>query len=88
MPRAQCLVVKGLKILMAKHCENNQEYWCLPSGSIEMGELPAESALQELREECNVIGKIVRETSVVTYNVSCILHYFLPIRVNPCFIRG
>ncbi|MDQ1328424.1 MAG: hypothetical protein QG641_1709 [Candidatus Poribacteria bacterium] len=68
MARAQCLVVKGLKILMARHCENNQEYWCLPGGSIEMGELPAESALRELREECNVTGKIVRETSVITYS--------------------
>jgi len=70
MARAQCLVVKGCKILMVKHCEGNQEYWCLPGGSIENGELPSEAALRELQEECNVIGKIVRKTGAVNYSLS------------------
>ena len=51
--RAQCLVIRGNKILMAKHCENEQEYWCLPGGGIEPDELPSEAALRELQEECN-----------------------------------
>jgi len=65
--RAQCLVIRGNKILMAKHCEGDQEYWCLPGGSIEPDELPSEAALRELQEECNIAGKIVRETSIITF---------------------
>ena len=86
MARAQCLVARGNKILMVKHLENKQEYWCLPGGSIEPDELPSESALRELREECNVIGKIVRETSIVTYSQDH-THYSFLIDIgdqNPC----
>jgi 8-oxo-dGTP diphosphatase len=65
--RAQCLVIRRNKILMAKHCEGGQEYWCLPGGGIESDELPSEAALRELQEECNIVGKIIRETSVITF---------------------
>ena len=74
MARAQCLVVREHKILMVKHCENDQEWWCLPGGSIESYELPSEAALRELQEECNLIGRIVRETSIVNYSQNDI-HY-------------
>ena len=67
MARAQCLVIREQKILMVKHRLDGQEYWCLPGGRIEPDESPAEAALRELREECNVSGKIILETSVVNY---------------------
>ncbi len=64
MPRAQCIVTRGSRILMAKHEEGDQEWWCLPGGGIEQGETPEQAALRELREECGVEGRIVRQTSV------------------------
>jgi ADP-ribose pyrophosphatase YjhB (NUDIX family) len=76
MARAQCIVVREHKILMVKHHETDCEYWCLPGGSIEPDELPSEAALRELQEECNLTGRIVRETSIVKYSQNDISYTF------------
>jgi len=67
MPRAQCIVHRGAKILMVKHREDNQEYWCLPGGAVEPGETPEHAALRELEEECGVQGKPIRQLSYHEY---------------------
>lgn len=36
-------------------------------GGLEAGETPAEGALRELNEECNVTGAIVRQTAHVGF---------------------
>lgn len=64
MPRAQCIVTRGRLILMAKHSQGGLEWWCLPGGGVEPGETPEQAALRELGEECGVIGRIVRQTSL------------------------
>ena len=61
--RAQCLVVRDNKILMVKHCHDGEEYYCLPGGGIEKGETPEQAAVRELKEECLVVGKIIKKTS-------------------------
>ncbi len=48
---------------MVKHREDDEEWWCLPGGGVEAHETAAEAALGELREECCVVGKVVRQTS-------------------------
>lgn len=68
MSRAQCIVHRKNGLLMAKHRLNGEEWWCLPGGGIEEGESPAEAAIRELKEECSVDGRIVRETSVTLYS--------------------
>ena len=61
--RAQCLVIRENKILMVKHKHDGREYYCLPGGGVETGETPEQTAIRELREECNVSGKIIKTTS-------------------------
>jgi len=60
--RAQCLVVRDDKILMVKHCQNGEAWYCSPGGGIEPGETPEAAALRELQEECNVTGRIIKKT--------------------------
>ena len=61
--RAQCLVVRDHKILMVKHRQGGEEWYCTPGGGVEKGETPERAALRELREECNVSGRVIRKTS-------------------------
>ena len=68
MSRAQAIVIRENKILMIKHKEITLEYWCLPGGGINEGENPEEATLRELKEECNVDGKIIRQTSIIFFN--------------------
>ena len=52
---------------MVKHSHDGKEWWCLPGGAQEADETPERGALRELREECNVDGVVVRQTSSVSY---------------------
>jgi len=55
---------------MVKHRQNGMEWWCLPGGAQEPGETEQEGALRELREECNVVGTLIRQTSHMWYTPS------------------
>jgi 8-oxo-dGTP pyrophosphatase MutT (NUDIX family) len=66
MIRAQCIVYRGNRILMVKHRLDGSEWWCLPGGGIEPGETPSEAALRELKEECCLMGTILRQTHYVS----------------------
>ena len=61
--RAQCLVVKDDRILMVKHSQGDDAWYCTPGGGIEKGETPEQAALRELQEECNVSGVVIKKTS-------------------------
>jgi 8-oxo-dGTP diphosphatase len=76
-PRAQCVVHRQNRLLMVKHRQNAVEWWCLPGGAVEAGETPAEAALRELREECCVEGRVVRQISAVTYSAQDSSYTFL-----------
>ncbi len=53
---------------MVQHTVGDDEWWCLPGGRIEDGETPEKAALRELREECNLAGRIVRKTAETHYD--------------------
>jgi len=67
MARAQCLVIRGNRVLMVRHRVDGVSWWCLPGGAVEVGEAPDRAALRELAEECVVTGRILRQTSHVDY---------------------
>lgn len=68
MTRAQCIVHRKNRVLMVKHRQGGEEWWCLPGGAVEVGETPAEAAIRELKEECGVHGTVVRETARHAYS--------------------
>lgn len=77
MPRAQVIVVREGRVLMVQHRQDGIEWWCLPGGGIEPGETPAEAAIRELEEECNLRGVLVRQTSQVFYGGDDIHYTYL-----------
>lgn len=66
--RAQALVIRNGRILMARHAQHGREYYVLPGGAIEPGETPEEAVCRELLEECCVQGKIVRKLGEYLYS--------------------
>lgn len=60
-----------------KHKDKDDEWWCLPGGAIEKDETPETATLRELKEECNVTGKIIRMISHSNYNDNDISYTFL-----------
>ena len=77
MPRLQTIVLRGDRVLMVKHCVGGDQWWCLPGGAQEANETPEQGALRELREECNVDGVVVRQTSLVSRSGDDETHTFL-----------
>jgi len=61
--RVQAIVVRAGRVLLAKHRLKRREHWCLPGGGLEGNETLEEGVLRELKEECNVNGRVLRLTS-------------------------
>lgn len=59
------LVVRGDEVLLIATAGGRR--WQLPKGHLEPGELPAEAAVREVREETGVTGSIVAPLSGVDY---------------------
>lgn len=76
---ALCLVLRDNKILMVKHNRGGgNEYYTLPGGGIEEGETPEQAAIRELREECDVSGRIIKKVSEYPFPLAdhVVLHTF------------
>ena len=77
--RAQCIVLRDNKLLVAKHYEQGHEYYAVPGGGIEEGETPEEAAIRELKEEACVDGTIIKKLGeyVDPFNENKMLYNFL-----------
>ena len=62
--RCQAMVIRDDKILMVEHHLFGRDFFNLPGGGREEGESPEDAALRELKEECNVEGKVVRPLNI------------------------
>jgi ADP-ribose pyrophosphatase YjhB (NUDIX family) len=58
--RAQVVLLRGDRILLARHHREDGDYWVLPGGSIEEGEVPEDAAVRETREETGLEIEIER----------------------------
>ena len=68
MTPAQCVVVRENRVLVLEHREGDDGYWLLPGGATAEGEEPADAALRELEEECQVRGELVKLLSYNNYS--------------------
>jgi ADP-ribose pyrophosphatase YjhB (NUDIX family) len=79
MTRLQAVILRDRRLLLARHRVNGEEWWCLPGGGQEDGETPEQGVLRELREECNVDGRIARLVSYVSYGEDDVYTYVVDI---------
>lgn len=54
----RCYLIKDSKVLVTKYKKGNKaEYYDIPGGKIEDGELPEKTAIREMKEETGVVVK-------------------------------
>lgn len=58
--RAQVVLLRGDRILLARHQRGAAHYWVLPGGGVEPGESPEEAAVREVWEETGLRVRLLR----------------------------
>ncbi|GAC1639139.1 MAG: hypothetical protein NVS4B2_28520 [Chloroflexota bacterium] len=58
--RAQVVLLRGDRILLAEHRRSTDSYWVLPGGSVEAGESPEQAAVREVLEETGLHIRVER----------------------------
>ena len=84
--RAQALVMRDGRILMARHIEHGREYYVLPGGAIEPGETPEEALKRELLEELDLARLAKQKAMTLSGGERRRLEITRAMVTNPSFI--
>jgi len=74
--RSMAFVLRDNKILMEKVFYDKRFFYTIPGGGIEGDEIPEETVLRELKEECGLDGKIVRKLTTIFHSDGSQEHVF------------
>lgn len=58
--RASGVIIRNNKILLLFRDKNNEQYFILPGGGIEIGETPEQAMVREIAEECSSRCTIIK----------------------------
>lgn len=75
--RARALILKDDKILMIQRLRVDSEYYVLPGGHLEDGELPEITVMREVKEETSLEVKLVKKLESITDKDGTIHHIYL-----------
>lgn len=77
---ARAVIINDGKILLIHRIKYGKEYWVLPGGAIEEGEIPKQALIREIKEETNFdieIEKLLWEHTDTSYTPITKAYYFL-----------
>jgi 8-oxo-dGTP diphosphatase len=63
----KAVIEKGGRVLITRNPLVDGEYWELPGGRMNVGELPSEGLVRELKEELGVIVQVCEVISIAQY---------------------
>ncbi|MBI4744869.1 MAG: NUDIX hydrolase [Actinobacteria bacterium] len=58
--RAGVVLLKEDSILLVQHAKEDKEYWLLPGGGLDFGEIAEDAAKREVKEECGFDISVVK----------------------------
>lgn len=75
--RARAVILDGNKILMIQRLRADSEYYVLPGGKLEDGELPEATVMREIKEETSLDTKFIKKIDSLTDKDGTIHHIYL-----------
>jgi ADP-ribose pyrophosphatase YjhB (NUDIX family) len=75
--RARAIILHNNKILMIQRLRSDSEYYVLPGGKLEEGELPETTVMREIKEETSLDTKFIKKLDSLTDKDGTVHHIYL-----------